>query len=267
VPDKFLMVGENEADQNYMQMIFKIEICVDNIESALVAQNAGADRVELCDNLIEGGTTPGYGTIVSARNNLNIGLHIIIRPRGGDFLYTDLEYDIMRREIDICGESGVDGIVLGILRSNGDIDVERTAKLIEFAHPMSATFHRAFDMCSNPVEGLEDVISTGAARLLTSGQKDKAKEGAELISLLIKQSGKRIIVMPGSGINESNIAYIARATGASEFHLTGRKVIDSEMAFRRQGISLGGTLETPEFSRKVADPEKIKSIVNILNLI
>jgi copper homeostasis protein len=248
-------------------MNFKLEICVDNVESALIAQNAGANRVELCDNLIEGGTTPGFGTIASARNNLTIGLNIIIKPRGGDFLYSDLEYDIMRRDIDICGECGADGIVLGILRSGGAIDVERTAKLIEFAQPMSATFHRAFDMCSDPVQGLEDVIATGADKLLTSGQKDKAQEGAELISQLVGQAGDRIIIMPGSGINESNIVWIARVTGAKEFHLTGRKVIDSEMIFRRQDISIGGETNIPEFSRKVADPDIIKRIINILNLV
>ena len=145
-------------------MNFKIEICVDSVQSALLAQDAGASRVELCDNLPEGGTTPGYGTIVSARNNLSIGLHVIIRPRGGDFLYTSHEYDIMKREIDICGEAGVDGIVLGILKSDGSIDVERTARLIEVAKPMSATFHRAFDMCQDPVQGLEDIIASGADR-------------------------------------------------------------------------------------------------------
>lgn len=248
-------------------MNFKLEICADTVESAIDAQNAGANRIELCDNLFEGGTTPGSGTIASARNNLNIVLNVIIRPRGGDFLYSDLEYDIMRREIDICGECGVDGVVLGILRSDGGIDIERTAKLIELASPMSVTFHRAFDMCSDPLQGLRDIIATGASRILTSGQKDKAQEGAELIGQLSGLAGERIIIMPGSGINESNIAWIARVTGAKEFHLTGRKVIESEMIFRRHSISMGGATDLPEFSRMVADPEKIKSIINILNLI
>jgi copper homeostasis protein len=251
----------------YLRMKFSLEICVDNIESAIDAQNAGADRVELCSNLIEGGTTPGYGTIRAARNNLSIGLHIIIRPRGGDFLYTDREYDIMRRDIEICGESGADGIVVGILESLGEIDVERTAKLIEMARPMSVTFHRAFDMCSDPVKGLEDVITTGADRLLTSGQKNKAEEGIGLISQLIGQAKDRIIIMPGSGINESNIASIAANTGAEEFHLTGRKVVESEMIFRRQNILLGGTPGIPEFSRKVVDQVMIRNIINILKLI
>ena len=155
-------------------MKFSLEICVDTVESAIEAQNAGADRVELCSNLMEGGTTPGYGTITSARHNLDIGLNVIIRPRGGDFLYSDQDYDVMRREIDICGECEVDGVVLGILNTDGSVDLERTARLIEFARPMSVTFHRAFDMCSDPVKGLEEIILAGADRLLTSGLKDKA---------------------------------------------------------------------------------------------
>jgi copper homeostasis protein len=192
---------------------------------------------------------------------------VIIRPRGGDFLCTYPEYDIMRRDVDACGACGVDGIVVGILRSDGTIDVERTAKLIEFARPMSATFHRAFDMCNDPLKGLEDVIATGADRLLTSGQTNKAVEGIELISQLIRQADKRIIIMPGSGIDESNIGLIARSTGAREFHLTGRKIIESEMIFRRQNISMGGISAIPEFSRKVADPDMIRSIINNLKLI
>jgi copper homeostasis protein len=248
-------------------MNYKIEICVDNVESAIEAENAGADRIELCNNLAEGGTTPGFGAISSARYNLAIGLHVIIRPRGGDFLYSDLEYDIMRKEIDICGECGVNGIVLGILESDGAIDVERTAKLIEQARPMSVTFHRAFDMCNDPFKGLEDVISTGAERILTSGLENKAEDGIELISQLILQADKRIIIMPGSGIDKSNIGFIARSTGAREFHLTGRKVIESEMTFRRQNISMGGTSGIPEFSRKVVDTDMIISIINNLKLI
>jgi copper homeostasis protein len=245
-------------------MDYKLEICVDSVESAINAQIAGADRVEFCDNLLEGGTTPGYGAIVSARSNLDIGLHVIIRPRGGDFLYSDIEFDIMRRDIEICGENGVDGIVVGILQTGGNIDIERTAKLIEFAYPMSATFHRAFDMCSDPVQGLEDVIDTGCARLLTSGLKNKAQDGIELIRQLAIQAGERIIIMPGGGIDETNVALIITATKVKEIHLRGRKTIDSEMIFRRQGIYMGGVSGIPEFTSKVADPERIKSIVHIL---
>lgn len=248
-------------------MNFRLEICVDSVESAINSQDAGADRVELCDNLAEGGTTPGFGTIQSARNNLTIALHVIIRPRGGDFVYSGLEYDIMRRDIEICGESGVDGIVLGILKREGFVDVERTALLIELAKPMSATFHRAFDMCRDAYRGLEDVIETGADRLLTSGQRNKAPDGTELIKQLVDQSAERIIIMPGSGINESNISYIAKSTGAKEFHLTARKITDSEMIFRKEGIHLGGFSDIPEFSRKVADSDTIARIIKTLRLI
>jgi copper homeostasis protein len=248
-------------------MDYKLEICVDSVESAINAQAAGADRVELCDNLIEGGTTPGYGSIVSARNNLSIGLHVIIRPRGGDFLYSDLEFDIMRRDIEACGECGVDGIVTGILLSGGNIDVERTAKLFEFAYPMSTTFHRAFDMCSDPVQGLEDVIATDAVRLLTSGLKNKAQDGIELLRQLVIQSDERIIIMPGGGIDETNAALIVTAARVKEIHLTVRKTIDSEMIFRRQGINMGGVSGIPEFTRKVADTDMIKNIISKLKMI
>jgi copper homeostasis protein len=248
-------------------MDYKLEICVDSVESAINAQAAGADRVELCDNLIEGGTTPGYGSIISARNNLDIGLHVIIRPRGGDFLYSDLEFDIMRRDIETCGECGVDGIVAGILMTRGNIDVERTAKLFEFAYPMSTTFHRAFDMCSDPVQGLEDVIATGASRLLTSGMKNNTQDGIELIRQLVIQADDRIIIMPGGGIDETNVALIATATKVREIHLTGRTTIESEMIFRRQGINMGGVPGIPEFSRKIADTDRIKSIISKLKMI
>ncbi len=248
-------------------MDYKLEICVDSVESAINAQAAGADRVELCDNLIEGGTTPGYGSIVSARTNLDIGLHVIIRPRGGDFLYSDLEFDIMRRDIETCGECGVNGIVTGILLAGGNIDVERTAKLFEFAYPMSTTFHRAFDMCKDPVQGLEDVITTGASRLLTSGMKNNTQDGIELIRQLVIQADDRIIIMPGGGIDETNVALIATATKVREIHLTARKTIDSEMIFRRQGINMGGVPGIPEFSRKIADMDRIKSIISKLKMI
>ena len=248
-------------------MEFKLEICADSVESAINAQSAGADRVEFCDNLIEGGTTPAYGSIISARNNLTIRLHVIIRPRGGDFLYSDLEFDIMRRDIEICGENGVDGIVTGMLLPGGNIDVDRTARLFEFAYPMATTFHRAFDMCGDPVQGLEDVIATGASRLLTSGLRNKAQDGIELIRQLVIQAGDRIIIMPGGGIDETNAAMIITATKAREIHLTGRKVIESEMIFRRQGINMGGIKGVPEFSRKVADPERIKKIIEAIKMI
>lgn len=248
-------------------MDFRLEICTDNIESAVNAETAGADRIELCANLSGGGTTPSYGMILSARDNLSIDLNVMIRPREGDFLYSGSEFDIMLRDIEICGECGVNGVVLGILRDDGEIDTERTAMLTELAYPMSVTFHRAFDMCADPFRGLQDIISAGAARLLTSGQKNKAPEGAELIAGLVKKAGSRIIIMPGSGLNETNISDVARITGASEFHLSAGIICDSEMRFRRDGITMGGSPGITEFSRIISDPDRIKKIVEILKML
>ena len=248
-------------------MKFKLEICVDSLESAITAQTAGADRIELCSNLYEGGTTPSHGMILSVRNNLTIDVNVLIRPRGSDFLYSDPEFDIMRRDIDTCGEAGANGVVLGILLADGNIDVERTSKLIEFARPMKVTFHRAFDLCHDPGKGLEDIILSGADRILTSGQQNDAFSGSELITRLIGRAADRIIIMPGGGITESNILLIARNTGAKEFHLTGRKIINSEMVYHKPGISMGGIPGFEEYSRKTADLKKISNIINILNLV
>jgi len=247
-------------------MNFKIEICVDNIESAQLAYEAGAERIELCNSLPEGGTTPSAGLIHAVRSAIPIRMHVLIRPRGGDFLYSDEEFDIMRRDIELCRKSGVDGIVIGILNKDGSIDTSRTKTLVELARPLSVTFHRAFDLCNDPVAGLTDVISTGANRLLTSGLKNKASEGAELIKELITRTNNRLIVMPGSGINLSNIEEIKRITGASEFHLTGRKTITSRMEFRREGIRLGGTGDSSEYSRKIVDSDMIRSIISKLKM-
>jgi copper homeostasis protein len=173
----------------------------------------------------------------------------------------------MRRDIEACGEAGANGIVLGLLTQDGDIDIERTSRLIEYAKPMKVTFHRAFDMCRDPVKGLEDVILTGAVRILTSGQRSDVSEGSALIADLVRRADSRIIIMPGGGIDETNIKDLAQISRACEFHLSGRKIVNSEMFYRRSGISMGGILPTGEFSRKVADPVKIANIINILKLI
>jgi copper homeostasis protein len=245
-------------------MKFKLEICSDSMQSSLTAQEAGASRIELCDNLPEGGTTPGYGTIMAIREKLKIGMNVLIRPRGGDFLYSDDEFDIMCRDIDLCKNAGVDGIVIGILTKEGEIDVERTAELVLRAGSMSVTFHRAFDMCKDPVRGLEDIIRCGAERILTSGQANLAVDGLDLIAQLNLLANKRIIIMPGSGLNETNIADIALRSGAGEFHLSARKITGSEMEYRKEGVIMGGLAGYDEFSRKVADGEKIRKIVKIL---
>lgn len=247
-------------------MKYVLEVCADSIESVINAQTAGAARIELCDNLMEGGTTPSFGKIAVARESLNIALNVLIRPRGGDFMYSEPELDIMRKDILKCRELSVDGIVIGLLNIDGSIDKDQTARIVDLAYPMSVTFHRAFDLCSDPVQGLEDIIEAGAERLLTSGQKSTAEQGAELIKTLVGNSYGRISVMPGGGISDHNIESIAKMTGASEFHLTGRKAIESNMVFRREGVSLGAA-GISDYTRKVTDPELIERIVHILHVI
>lgn len=206
-----------------------IEVCVDSIESSMVAQRAGAHRVELCANLIEGGTTPSATTIEFLRNNLKIGLNVIIRPRGGDFLYSEIELEIMKKDIRIAKSLGADGFVFGVLKENGEINYVVNKELIEIARPMSVTFHRAFDVCKDPIKGLKTLIDLGVDRLLTSGQKNKAEEGLELISELVKIAGEKIIIMPGSGINETNFSKIKSESKAKEFHVSCRTETDSKM--------------------------------------
>lgn len=241
-----------------------VEICADSVESATVAEAAGAGRIELCSALAEGGVTPSAGLIEAVRRNTGIKIHVLIRPRSGDFLYSDSEFSVMRRDIEVAGENGADGIVTGILNRDGTIDVERTALLAEYAAPMSLTFHRAFDLCREAKKGIEDVVATGAERILTSGQAKSAIEGATLIKSLISWSAGRIIIMPGGGIDEYNIGLLATGTGAREYHLSGRRQRESMMTFRRKGIYMGDPRLQSEYILKSADAERISSVIMIL---
>jgi copper homeostasis protein len=242
-----------------------LEICVDSVESAVNAESAGAGRIELCSALSEGGITPSGGLIESVRSNTDIRVHVLIRPRGGDFLYTDSEFSVMRRDIDMAGEKGAQGIVTGILNSDGTVDLERTALLAEYAAPMTLTFHRAFDLCRDADNALEDIIATGASRLLTSGQARIAIEGAQLIKKLVTSAGNRIMIMPGGGIDEYNIALLAGITGAREYHLTARRQAESAMTFRRKGVYMGDSRLASEYVLKSADPDRIRTINRILH--
>jgi copper homeostasis protein len=243
---------------------YTIEICAAGIQSAFAARDGGAARIELCDNLYEGGTTPSYAAIKTTRENLKIGLNVMIRPRGSDFCYSESEFAIMKEDIRICKELGADGVVLGILYPDGKVDTGRTAQLVQLAKPMSVTFHRAFDMTPDPFEALEDIIKTGADHLLTAGQKNTVPEGVELIAELVKRAGHRIIIMPGSGINEKNIAEIRDKTGAREFHLTARKPVQSRMTYRKEGIYMGGLREIPEFEMQVTDAARVRKMIEAL---
>ena len=212
-------------------MNFKLEVIGFNIESCVLAQKSGAHRIELCDNPGEGGTTPSIGMIKAARAKVDIELFPIIRPRGGDFLYSDDEFNIMKEDILQCKKIGCDGVVIGLLHADGTIDKTRTSQLVNLAYPMSVTFHRAFDRTNDPFIAMETIIDCGCERILTSGQQPTASEGIELIAALIKQADERIIIMPGSGLRSDNITSIAKQSGAIEFHSSARTTIDSKMSF------------------------------------
>ncbi len=239
----------------------QVEICVDSVESAVAAQNGGADRVELCDNLMEGGTTPSYGSIEVARKLLQIGLHVIIRPRGGDFLYSDTEFEIMKYDIKAAKNLRVDGVVIGILDSEGDVDIKRVAELTELARPMSVTFHRAFDVCRDPFKALNELADLGVDRILTSGQEATAVEGSELIRDLVADSAGRISIMACGNLNERNIKRVVTDTGVKEVHFTGFREIASHMKYRNERVFMGGTLRPPEYSQSVADAGLVRSII------
>ena len=240
---------------------FVLEVCVDSAESAIAAQEGGADRVELCDNLIEGGTTPSAGTIELARKHLTIGMNVIIRPRGGDFCYSDFEFVVMKSDVQVAKQLGANGVVVGILDENGAVDKGRTRELITLARPMSVTFHRAFDMTRDPYKALEDLIALGIDRVLTSGQENSVLEGLDLITDLVQRAGDRIIVMPGGGITERNIKKIIAQSGAHEAHVVGTVSVTSPMRYRNSRPFMGGELRPPEFSRNVTDSNRIRQFV------
>ncbi len=236
-----------------------IEVCVDSVESAIAAERGGADRVELCDNLMEGGTTPSAGMIELARKHLSIGLQVIILPRGGDFCYSDIEFEIMKHDIQIAKELGADGVVIGILKPEGIVDLERTAALIDLARPLNITFHRAFDMTRDPYQALEDLVELGVDRILTSGQAYSVLEGLDLIAKLVQVAGDRIIIMPGGG-TERNLQKVITEALIKEAHVIGPKERGSAMQYCREGVFMGGELRPPEYARLVTDPEKIKNL-------
>jgi len=219
---------------------FMVEVCANGVESCLAAQQGGADRVELCAGIPEGGTTPSYGEIKVARRVLTTTrLHVIIRPRGGDFLYTDLEVERMAADIAVCRELGVDGVVFGCLNADGSIDVEKNRYLMDCAHGMSVTCHRAFDRAAAPEEALEIIIDLGFDRILTSGQQPKAIQGAELLARLHRQAAGRIILMAGSGVTEQNISELYKKTGLHEFHFSAREPLPSGMQYVNPNLYMG----------------------------
>jgi copper homeostasis protein len=238
----------------------KIEVCAFSLESCLAAEKGGANRIELCGSMYEGGTTPSAGLIQIAKQRVNIQIHAMIRPRGGDFCYSDDEIFVMQADIRMAKVLGCEGIVLGVLQPNGQVNITQTKALVALAKPMQVTFHRAIDMTPDYSKALEDIIETGCDRILTSGQKNTATEGIEAIENLVKQANGRIEIMAGSGINADNAQTLIH-TGVNALHLTGKASRESEMIYRKAGIAMGGLSEVPEYEIVYSDFEKIRAVV------
>jgi len=236
----------------------KIEICANSVASCVEAQKGGAMRVELCAGIPEGGTTPSQGTIAVTRELLEIPIHVIIRPRAGDFLYSPEEVRVMERDIAVAKDCGANGVVIGCLTPEGEIDCRLTERLIKCADGLSVTFHRAFDMCVDPMKALEELINMGCNRILTSGQMPTAEEGISLLKELVEKAIGRIIILPGCGINEKNINKIAEETGAEEFHLSAREAIQSGMVYRNPKVSMGGTVQVDEYAEPRTSAERVR---------
>lgn len=244
---------------------YQFEICANSVESCLAAQTGGANRVELCAGIPEGGTTPSYGEIAIAREVLTrTRLHVIIRPRGGDFLYSDIEVKAMLKDIEIARQSGVNGVVFGCLTAEGEIDLPVMKQLMEASQGLSVTFHRAFDVCRDPQKALEQIIELGCDRILTSGQQTTAEQGIPLLKELQKQATGRIHLLAGCGVNEKNIARIAQETGIQEFHFSGRESIESGMIFKNEAVSMGGTVQIDEYERNVTTERRVKDTIQAL---
>jgi len=237
-----------------------LEVCIDSVESAIAAENGGARRVELCSDLLEGGITPGAGLIASVRRRIAIDLFVMIRPRGGDFYSTGLEFEVMQEEIACARSLGADGIVLGLLDQDGRVDVPRTRHLVELANPLPVTFHRAIDMTPDLHAALKDVLETGACRILTSGGKPDATDGMREIARMVESAQGRIAIMPGGGVSPDTIAAIAETTGANEFHSSARTALRSPVRFRKPGMAMGD-IEDREYRRFVVREENVRALV------
>jgi copper homeostasis protein len=237
-----------------------IETCAFSLESCLIAQRAGANRIELCGGMFEGGTTPSAGLIQMATKAVQIPVYVMIRPRGGDFCYSETEFEVMKTDLNLAKTLGAKGLVFGILKPDGTIDIERNKALIELSKPLGVTFHRAFDMSRDPFEALESIIECGFERILTSGQKNTAIEGKELLKELIKKANNRIKIMAGSGVNIQN-AHELWQTGIDAIHLTGKGIVNSKMTFRKPNVSMISAALSNEYEIYESDFNKIRAVI------
>lgn len=238
-----------------------IEICVEGIDGLVAAQQGGADRVELCASLLEGGLTPSMGVVKQALAVATIPFHVIIRPRGGDFLYSELEYQSMLDDVRACRDLGVAGVVIGCLTADGRIDEARTKALVEAARPMKVTNHRAFDMTRDPEEAIEALVRCGVDRVLTSGQRDTALEGIDILKRTHAAARGRIVIMACGALDETNIAEVLRRSGADELHFAALKTISSGMGFRNPHVGMGGTAIEREFEVTLTDTDAVRRTI------
>lgn len=241
-----------------------VEACVATVASALAAESAGAGRLELCGDLVEGGITPSLGMLARVRERLTLPVHVLIRPRGGDFLFDGDESEVMLRDISTARTAGADGVVIGALGREGRIDTGLTRRLADAARPMAVTFHRAFDLARDPAEALDTLIALGIERLLTSGLALSALRGAATIAALKRQAGDRITIMAGGGINEANVARVVKETGVTEIHVGATGILESAMEFRREGVFMGKPYQPDEYRRVETDAERIREIIRRL---
>ena len=242
-----------------------VEVVVDSVESAVAAESGGAGRVELCANLAEGGTTPSAGMIAESRERIDIPLYVMIRPRGGDFLYSDAEIDVMRRDIRQAKSLGADGVVLGLLLPDGTVDTVRTARLVRQARPLDVTFHRAIDVCRDPLEAIDKLAAIGVDRVLTSGQAPSARAGARTIARMVTHAGNRLAILAGGKIDEKNAAAIVERTGVRDVHVRGAKQVRSGMKLRSSVVSFRGKLLPGDYVNKYTDAGRIRALVQSLS--
>lgn len=238
-----------------------IEICVEGIDGLLAAQAAGADRVELCASLIEGGITPSLGTVRAALDLATIPFHVIVRPRGGDFLYSEAEYRSMLADVEALRDAGVAGVVVGCLKEDGTIDEDRMTALAKAAGPLNVTCHRAFDMTRDPFEALEALVRCGVGRVLTSGQRDTAVEGADLLAALVEKAAGRIIILGCGALAPDTIGTVRRKTGLTEMHFASLKDVPSAMRYRNPKVGMGGSDLDREYRNTVTDGDLVAATI------
>jgi copper homeostasis protein len=236
-----------------------LEVCAFTIQSCIIAERVGAKRVELCDNPVEGGTNPSYGTIKRVRSKIGIDLFPILRPRSGNYFYDDEEFAIVKEDIQVCKEIGCDGISVGIQTISGTIDIERMKRVVEWAYPMAVTCNRAFDAVPDPYMALEELIDCGCERVLTSGQKSAAPDATEVLTKLVKQAAGRISIMPGAGVRSSNIEKLI-ATGAYEFHTSARTVVRNPLTYQTKEITDYGNVY-------IADENELRAIIEVMKAV